>query len=288
MNKTLRYIIYVIAIMICTIVLILAIYFSFIKKDENVVMINNVKQNIISASDTKETQELFDNEFTNKFEKGNFDDSQISKEDASKEMVYLLSNDGINPTVIQSDNKDFTAYIPMFNINNDICKEYNNKIIGLVTDLNQYLGDESVKLNGKISFSANIYGNILSVAIKLDYKKGDDPQRVIFQTYNYDLEKGASVTIKDIITQKGLNSEDMNTKIKETVEQASADAEAMSKSVNSGYEIYKRDTTSKLYDITSDEAQKDLLFILGKQGELYIIYAYGNENATNQFDIIKF
>ena len=114
---------------------------------------------------------------------------------------------------------------------------------------------------------------------------GYDAQKTIYQTFNYNLATGANVTIMDVVNEKGLNTEEMNTEIKQTVTQAASDAKAIS---GSGYDIYQRDTSLAIYDVTSQEAASNLLFILGKQGSLYIVYAYGNQNSTQEYDVIKF
>ena len=44
--------------------------------------------------------------------------------------------------------------------------------------------------------------NILSLAIMGTIKEGDNPQRIIVQTYNYDLETEKDVTVKEILDKK--------------------------------------------------------------------------------------
>lgn len=287
MKKTGRYIFYVFTIMTCVVILILAIYYSFINKPENVLVINGVEQNIIPVYDIQKTKEEFGNEFNNKFNPGNYDDSIIPKTDPEKGLVYIANSaDGESPSFTIGENgKEFYAYIPMFNINNDVCNGYNGKINELIQTLNGFLSNESQTFSGTMVFSANIVNNILSVGIKVDYKAGYDAQKTIYQTYNYNLVTGSNVPIMDIINEKGLNTGDMNTQIKQTVTQAASDAIAIS---GSGYDIYQRDTSLAIYDVTSQEAAANLLFILGKNGDLYIVYAYGNQNSTQEYDVIKF
>ena len=265
MKKTGRYLFYVFTIMICVVVLILAIYFSFINKPENVIVVNGVEQNIIPVYDIQKTKEEFGNEFNNTFNQGNFDDSAIPKLDPEKGVLYIANSaDGISPSFTIGENgKNFNAYIPMFNINNDVCNGYNNQINTLIQTLNGFLQDETKDFQGTMVFTANIVNNILSVGIRVDYKVGYDAQKTIYQTFNYNLGTGANVTIMDVVNEKGLNTEEMNTEIKQTVTQAASDAKAIS---GSGYDIYQRDTSLAIYDVTSQEAASNLLFILGKQG----------------------
>ena len=202
-------------------------------------------------------------------------------------MVYIVNSaDGVSPSFTTDENgKTFNAYIPMFNIDSPICDGYNEKINSLIETLNQFLADDSQDFKGTMVFGANVVDNILSVGIKVDYKVGYDAQKTIYQTYNYNLSTGTNVAIMDIVNTKGLKTDDMNAKIKQTVIQAASDAQGMQ---NAGYEVYQRNTDLAIYDVTSPEAASNLLFILGKNGKLFIVYAYGNQNSTQEYDVIKF
>ena len=288
MKKTGRYIFYIFTIFTCVIILILAIYYSFIvEKPNGKVNVAGEEQNRVHTVDIQTTKEEFENEFNNMFNKGEFDDSTIAKLDGEKDIIYLAnSEDGIAPSYkIDSNGKNFTAYIPMFNIDNEIAKGYNERINALIQTLNGFLSDDSQNFQGSMTFSANIVNNVLSVGIKVDYKVGYDAQKTIYQTYNYNLSTGTNIGIMDIVNEKGLNTTDVNTKIKETVSQIAMDSQAIQ---GSGYEVYQRDPSLPIYDITSQEAATNLLFILGRKGTLYIVYAYGNQNSTQEYDVIKF
>ena len=107
MKKTGRYIFYVFTIMTCVVILILAIYYSFINKPENVLVINGVEQNIIPVYDIQKTKEEFGNEFNNKFNQGNYDDSAIPKTDPEKGLVYIANSaDGESPSFTTGENGD--------------------------------------------------------------------------------------------------------------------------------------------------------------------------------------
>ena len=50
----------------------------------------------------------------------------------------------------------------------------------------------------------------------------------------------------------------------------------------SGYQVYKRILDNEIYKI-----QNIKNFIQGPNGELYIIFAYGNNNYTSEMDIVE-
>ena len=110
-------------------------------------------------------------------------------------------------------------------------------------------------------------------------KEGDSAQRLIVQTYNYNLKEDKEVTIDDIIEARGLDASNVNKKIKSIVNKAAEDAKGMQ---STGYNVYERNLNSDMYDISTVDN-----FIQGPNGELYIIYAYGNEAYTSEMDIIQ-
>ena len=89
--------------------------------------------------------------------------------------------------------------------------------------------------------------NILSLVILSELKEGNSNERIIIQTYNYNLETNQMVNVNDIINQKNINTANANNKIENATE-----------------------------------------YFLGKNGYLYVIYAYGNDDFTSELDVIIF
>ena len=121
--------------------------------------------------------------------------------------------------------------------------------------------------------------NLLSVAIKATIKEGDNPQRVIVQTYNYDLETNQAVTLKEVLEDRDIDETVVENRIRTVVQNASNDADKMAES---GYTVYQRNENDEMYQIDNITN-----FIEGPNGELYIIFAYGNNNYTSEMDIIQ-
>ena len=141
--------------------------------------------------------------------------------------------------------------------------------------------DQSNKSIYSIDYSAYVNGNILSVVIRSTLKESKSAQRIIIQTYNYNLATNTEASLIDLITQKQLNKDEVNKKIKEVVTEADAEDQALQ---NMGYnQVYIRDLTSDIY--TVDNANG---YFLGPDGKLYIVYAYGNGEYTSKMDIILF
>ena len=70
----------------------------------------------------------------------------------------------------------------------------------------------------------------------------------------------------------------LENKINEVVQKASEDAQIL---VQSGYTAYNRDLSSTIYLLSNLST-----YFLGQNGDLYIIFAYGNQNYTSDMDII--
>ena len=129
-----------------------------------------------------------------------------------------------------------------------------------------------------VNYSAYISNNILSLVVRSTLKEGTNPQRDIIQTYNYDLTNQKEYTIDNILEAKGITKKEANQKIKEEIKTQQEKSEELEKL---GYTTYKRDYTSDMYSINNVTE-----YFIGKDNALYIIYAYGNENNTNEMDVI--
>ena len=123
-----------------------------------------------------------------------------------------------------------------------------------------------------------INNNILSLIVKANLKEGGNPERVIIKTYNYDLEKNAEVSLNDIISNKQLKKEDIENKIKEEIKNKKDYENTL---IQLGYETYNRNSNDDMY-----KTENINNFILGENGRLYIIFAYGNKTYTSETDMI--
>lgn len=281
MNKTLRYCLYGLITVICVIAIFIGIITQLFK-NTNDVGETNIEGSVNTVSQA-ETKENFKNLFTNKFNAENYDDTAITKTDATKKIVYTYTTDSTSQYTLKTvvDGKyDITASIPIININNDIANAYNLKTQNIfVNKINEVMTKSTINTICNISYTAYINNDILSVGIMCSLKEGENAQRMIVQAYNYNLKTGKDVTISDILNQRGLDENAVNNRIKSIVDKAESDAKSLSES---GYNVYQRDTTSEIYNIENVDN-----FMQGPDGELYIIYAYGNQSFTFEMDIIE-
>lgn len=281
MGKTVRYILYAVIIAICVMSVFIGAYSLIFReyRDSNVTVgDNNTTGDNNVAKNQEDIKNEFENLFTNKFSKSNFDDSSIQKLDNTKELVY----DGLQYSDAKENLYEINVNIPFININSDVANEFNSqtqKIFVNEADKLMKQTTSSVYTVFNVNYVAFINNNILSVGILGSIKEGNNPQRMLMQTYNYDLSTGKKVTINDILNNRGMDSTVVNKQIYSIVSAAQANSDAME---SSGYTVYKRDLKSDIYNVTNVQT-----FMQGPNGELYIIYAYGNTKNTSEMDIIK-
>ena len=128
-----------------------------------------------------------------------------------------------------------------------------------------------------VEYVANIQDDILSLMIRSNLKEGTSAQRVIVETYNYDLRNNKEISLEEVLdieyVDKDLVQDKINDKIA-TEQRQVEDLKAL------GYNIYSRDTSSDEYKIENSK-----IFYL-TDNVLYIIYPYGNENYTSEMDLV--
>ena len=277
MNKTIRYILYFVIIAICIMAVFIGVYnLELAQNNQHSEIINQTPEE--NGTNTKENiVEKFNKLFTNEFLSTNYNDSKIEKLDASKPLVYSES---------QVANKDgqykIDAYLPIINIKSEVAQKFNSETIeNFGNRANTLMSSQNLAQFTiyETSYTSYVNNNILSVAIKASIKEGSNAQRVIIKSYNYNLDTGKAVTISDILKTKGFEEETVNKKIQSEINEASDNSKTVAQS---GYEIYKRNAGDQMYDVKNVDN-----FILGPNGILYIVYAYGNSTNTSEMDVIE-
>lgn len=276
-------IIYVIISIICVISIIIGVYEQFFnKKDDNTNISTNgkVEEPIeqIKEKTMEEIKDEFNAIFINSFSSEGKDISDIERINKEKNIVYAAYN-------IQQENDFFNIdlNIPVINIKGDIPKEF-NKITQevFVKKANEVMENTNVseKIIYSIDYAAYINGDILSVIIKSSLKQGNNPQRIIVQTYNYNIKTKEKVTLSNIKEKKNIDEQKLKSKIDRALQTVKREEEILTQS---GYSVYVRDLNSDVYKL-----ENITNFFLDNDEKLYIIFAYGNQNFTSELDIVKY
>ena len=276
-----RNLLYAAISVICVIAIILGVYHQmFAGKVANESKVNIVEDLTDEEEkiDPKDTLAEFNKLFTNTFSNQGYSTENVIKYDGLEDydIIYTLY-DGIKEA--KEDLYDVDANIPVINI--AAASELNGITQSLFADKTTKILQESNKYTiYSVQYVAYLNDNILSLAIKSTLKEGNSAQRIIVQTYNYDINTNKELTLNDVLEKYELKTRDVNKKIEEQVKEASEQASIISQAT--GQIVYKRDLNNAMY--ATDNAKN---FLVGKDGQIYIIYAYGNNNITSEIDIIK-
>ena len=276
-------ILYILIGILCFLAIVAGIYAQFFVSDvdKNDIIIPNINNQTPNDTVKEKTQEEIKTQFTslltNVLNAGEYDASRIKKINQTQDIVYSAYD--INE---KKDNYEVNIHIPVMNITGDVPASFNNITQTVFANkAEEILSNKSTNQTiYQMNYTAYINGDILSLVIEATLKEGTNPQRVTVQTYNYNLSTGEKVEIADLIAQKNLVQSEVQKKINETVQKAKQEAEVL---VQSGYTVYNRDLSHEMYKIENLSN-----YFLGPDGNLYILFAYGNQNFTSEMDIVLY
>lgn len=267
-----RIIIYSIAIFACILAIVVIIGIQILG--------NDVVDNFFGVSKiTKKTEEEenrlkanFDTLFQNQLE--NNSSCEVKKIDKNKDIVYT----NYENTDKSTNNYEMNVNLPYINIKNQSVKDYNENIKNIFqAKAEEVLKSTNSNVIYTVKYEAYIENNILSLIIYSDLKQDSSAQRIIVQTFNFNLETNKELTLEDIIKIYELDEKTVQDKIDneiKTEEKKAEDLKAL------GYNVFTRDTKSDMYKI------KNATEFFVHNNNLYIIYAYGNDKLTSERDIV--
>lgn len=281
-----RNIIYIVISALCIIAIVLGVYYQIFGEKNNMTntISNEVNTNIDENGvvDPEVLKEEFNNLFANSFDSQGYPTAEIVKIQDLEEQDVIYA--AYNIKAEQDEKYSVNINLPVFNVSGDVATEFNQTTQTIFANkASEILGNSQVYTIYDVEYTAYLNENILSMVIKSTLKEGSNPQRVIVQTYNYNVTTNQKVSLNEILQEKGIELREVNKKIEKQVEEANKRAEAVSQALaQTGQTIYKRDINNAMY-VTDNVSH----FFLGPNGQIYIIYPYGNANFTSEIDIIK-
>lgn len=273
-----RKIIYIVVLTICGIAILVGAYIQVFRKNEIGSEVNN-KYVELPDEQYVELETGFSQLFQNTINKNsNFDLSKIEKINENED---IIGNEYIN-TDKETNKYTFNVNIPYINIKSPTIQKYNNQILSIFRQKALDIIEDDYDNNTiyTVEYTAYINDNVLSLVIRSTLKENNSAQRIIIQTYNYNLEKNKVATIDNLLEIKGISNSYAESKIREKIKKSQENVEELKKL---GYNIFDRDYKSALYKI-----QNTTEFFIGESGHLYLIYAYGNQNFTSELDLVIF
>ena len=173
---------------------------------------------------------------------------------------------------------DVTVYIPEIISERETAKQINTEMYMLIAKVINEAVNVDKYSKYEVEYTSFTNNDILSIIIRFTIKEEDNPRRIIIKTYNYNLETDEKVELSDIIDTNQGNEIEIS--IMKKIEEENKLSE---KTIEQGYSAFIRDTTSDIYKIENANE-----FFIGKDGILYIVYAYGNQEYTDVVDLILY
>ncbi len=269
-----RLIIYVTIMVICIIAVIIAFYVQFYARiDFGTLMgIYSNKYGDKSEDQIQILKAEFDEIFTNNIENEEGQDSK--KKEKDKPLIYTE----LSKKESKVNSYDVEVYIPHINIDSEIIDAYNQEIEEVFANKTEsILKSENQNSIYTVEYVANVEYDILSLMIRSNLKEGSSAQRVIIQTYNYDLRNNKEISLEEVLKVKNINISQTQEKINSEIESAQRKVQELK---DLGYNIYSRNLSNEIYQIENSKE-----FYLTDQ-TLYIVYAYGNDTFTSEMDLI--
>ncbi len=264
----------------CVLALIAGIYAQFFvgsSNNNNIQNPDNSINNEIKPKTQEEIKSQLNSLFTNEIISNDYDETNLQKRDASKGIVYSAYD-----IQKQEGNYELDVHLPVININDSVATDFNKMTQSIFANkASEILNNKyTEKVIYSVDYISYVNDNILSLVIKSTLKQGNNPQRVIVQAYNYNLETGEKVQLVDVLAKRNIIQSDCQNKIHEIVTKAQEEAQVL---VQSGYTVYNRNLSDSMYQISNIST-----FFLGKNEELYILFAYGNQNFTSEMDVVLY
>ena len=260
---------------VCIIAIVEALYYVM---NPNIQDNKNIADNSLSNAQITDMTlvDNFDDVFQNSFKNTNTSE-EAEKIDADKDYIYT----NYEKTEVNSGNYEIDVKIPVININSEEIKSYNEDIKQVFQDkAESILNGGSNRAVYSVDYEAFLNNNILSVVIRSTLKERSNPQRVIIQTYWYNIKEMKKVEFSDIMTLKNLDTNTVQEKIRKQIQGKQEEAKALQQL---GYSVYIRDLRSDRYDVENISN-----FFIDENNNVYVIYAYGNSSNTDVTDIVIF
>ena len=275
---TRKIVFFIVLALICILALCVGIYTQFFYKyaatDPFLIGIN------LGAEKTKEEYALleanFNGLFTNEL-KVNSENVDVEKIKGSNDIVY---------TAYDIKQEDETYYsidvkLPIININTSYIKELNQQIkTDFYENANSYMRQKEMNVVYSVDYAAYINEQILSIVVKASLREGENPEKIIVKTYNYNMLEDKEVSLEDLITYKGTSVEFIQNTINDEIKTAYDNAVIIADQFG---HMYDRDLKSDMYKVENTEN-----YFLTQDGYVYVVYSYGNKEYTNVVDIIIF
>lgn len=278
LNGRNKYIFFVVLVLICVVALSLGVYVQFFYKysdtDPLMLGIN------IGAKKTAEEYAILESNFNQLFEnslKVNSEKISVEKLHTEKDVVYT------GYSLVNEDETFYSvdAQIPIVNIDTEVAAKMNSEIRNeYYNKANSVMRQTEGNTVYKVSYAAYVNSDVLSVVIKASLKEEGKSEKVTIKTYTYSMASDKMLTLENLIEGKQTTKEIVQENINSEIKTAYQNAQIIAAEYGM---LYERDLSSQMYKVENADC-----YFLTDDGYVYVIYAYGNNDYTNEMDIVIF
>ena len=196
--------IYITIIVICIISIIIAFYVQFYARIDFKRMIGIETKTEFGTKSQEQIEMLkeeFEQIFTNGIEES--EDQTSKKKEPHKALVYTKTERRES----KLNNYEIDVHIPYINIDSPIIEKYNQEIQSFEQKANSVIEKQGKNTIYTVEYVANVQKGILSLIIRSNLKEGNNAQRVIVETFNYDLRNNKEISLEEILRIENLDKE---------------------------------------------------------------------------------
>ena len=196
--KKSQLIIYISIILVCITCVIVAFYVQFYARIDLGSLFGMGSESQYGNKTDEEIITLetgFNDLFINGIDNYNGENDNKKKEQ-DKDLIY---------TEYQKKESKLNSYnlevnIPKINVDNEIVDEFNKEIQETFQTLSEnVLKSENSNIMYNVDYVANVQDGILSLIIKASLKQGSNAQKIMIQTYNYDLRNNKEINLQEVL-----------------------------------------------------------------------------------------
>ncbi len=271
-------IVYIVIFIVCVVGIAIALAKTQYFKKENVGRaLGIIDKDSKKEDEYNELKNDFDSIFTNQIENLEPSNTNIQKINNDYDLVVTAFN-------YKEDKENCTidVAIPYINVNQLLAKKFNRIVKQIYRKKAETLKNQISSMNTiyTVHYKAYLQNDILSIAIRSEYKEGEKSQKIMVDTFNYNIVEQREVKIDEILKIKNIKNIEATNKIRSEIKAIQEQNQAL---IDEGYSLYQRDYNSNMYDVINCGH-----FLYGKNGMLYVIYPYGNQEDTSETDIVIF
>lgn len=270
---------FIVIFLICVMAISIGIYTQYFYKysDTDPLMIGINTSSEKTAEELQALKAQFNSLFTNTLKVNSENVNITEKLDPAKDLAYTAYN-------LKNEDENYfsvNAVIPLLNINTEKAKEINKAIQAEFHEkANSIMRQQNVYTVYNVSYIAYINNDILSIAIKSSLREGEKSEKVSIKTYTYSLSAERQIKLSELVELKEQTVESVQSIINSEIKTAYNNAKIIAAEYGN---LYERDLNSDMYKV-----ENATTYFLTDDGYVYVLYPYGNNDYTNEMDVVIF